>query len=62
MYILNIARALKRCLPIKSDFIFGNYFKETGFSNENSYYSMKHLKKRFTVACKQIDRKNTSSW
>ena len=41
------------------DFTFENYYKRIGFSKENSYYSMKHLKKRFVVACKQITRKNT---
>ena len=47
------------------DFIFENYYKRIGFSKENCYYSMKHLKKkkkrkkRFIVACKQINRKNT---
>ena len=28
------------------DFIFENYYKRIGFSKENSYYSMKHLKKK----------------
>ena len=28
------------------DFIFENYYKRIGFSMENSYYSMKHLKKK----------------
>ena len=27
------------------DFIFKNYYKRIRFSKENSYYSMKHLKK-----------------
>ena len=42
------------------DFIFENYHKRIRFSKEISYYSMKHLKKkkkkRFVVACKQINR------
>ena len=43
------------------DFFFENYFKGTEFSKENNYYSMKRLKKkRFIVACKQINRKYTS--
>ena len=29
------------------DFIFENYYKRIGFSNENSYYSMKSLKKEY---------------
>ena len=28
------------------DFIFGNYYKRIVFSKENSYYSMKFLKKK----------------
>ena len=41
------------------DFIFENYYKQIGFVKEKSYNSMKRLKKRFVVACKQINRKNT---
>ena len=46
---------------MKSDFIFENCYKRIGFSKENSYYLMKDLKekKRFAVACKQINRKYT---
>ena len=47
------------------DFIFENYYKRIGFSKENSYCSMKRFKKkkkkRFVVACKQINRKNSRS-
>ena len=39
------------------DFIFENYYKRIGLVKEESYYSMKRLKKRFVVACKQINRK-----
>ena len=41
------------------DFISENYYKRTGFSKENNYYSKEHLKKkeRFIVACKQINGK-----
>ena len=28
------------------DFIFENYYKRIGFSKENSYYSLKHFKKK----------------
>ena len=38
------------------DFIFENYYKRIGFSQENSYYSMKRLEK-IIVACEQINRK-----
>ena len=31
------------------NFIFENYYKQIGFSKENSYCSMKRLKKRFIV-------------
>ena len=39
MYILKIARAIKR-MPVKEmrDFIFENYYKRIGFSKGNSYY------------------------
>ena len=57
---LNIARATKKMYVNEiKDFIFENYYKRIGFSKGNSYYSMKRLKKkRFIVACKQINRKN----
>ena len=42
------------------DFVLENYYKQIGFYKENNYYSMKRLKKkRFIVACKQINRKIT---
>ena len=48
MYILNIAGAItKMSVNEIRDFIFENYYKQIGFSKENSYYSMKHLKKNF---------------
>ena len=60
MYILNITSALKKMSVNElRDFIFENYYKRIGFVKERSYYSMKRLKKRFAVACKQINRKNT---
>ena len=40
-------------MPINEikDFTFGNYYKRIGFSKDNSYYSMKRLKKNmFLVA------------
>ena len=47
MYILNIASAIKK-MPTNEtrEFIFKNYYQRIGFSKENSYYSMKHLKKK----------------
>ena len=42
MYIFNILSAIKKKLE---DFIFENYYKQTGFTKERSYYSMKHRKK-----------------
>ena len=56
MYTLNTARAIKKMTVNEiRDFIFENYHKQIGFSKENNYYSMKHLKK-LIVACKQINR------
>ena len=47
MYIVNIARAIKKVsLNEIRDFIFENYYKRIGFSKENSYYSMKLLKRK----------------
>ena len=47
MYILNISKAIKNMLVKEIiDFIFKNYYKRIRFSKENSYYSMKHLKKK----------------
>ena len=60
IYILNIARAIKKVSVNEiRDFTFENCYKQIGFCKENSYYSMKHLKKRFIVPCKQTNRKNT---
>ena len=41
------------------DFILKNRYRKIEFSEENSYHSMKHQKKkRFPVACNEINRKN----
>ena len=63
MYALNITKAIKKMSVNEiRDFIFENYYERIGFSKKNSYYSTKRLKKkRFIVACKQINRKNTRS-
>ena len=47
MYILNIVSAIKQ-ITVKElkDFIFGDSYEKMGFGRENSYYSMKYLKKR----------------
>ena len=37
------------------DFIFGNYYKRIVFSKENSYYSMKFLKKKEIYFCLQTN-------
>ena len=59
MYILNIARAIEKMTANEiRDFIFENCYKRIGFSKENSFCSMKRLKKKeIIVACKQINRK-----
>ena len=47
MYTLNIVRAIKKMTSNKiRRFIFENYYKRIGFPKENSYYSVKHLKKK----------------
>ena len=47
MYILNIAKAIKKILVNEiKDFIFENYYKRIVFSKENSSYSMEYLKKK----------------
>ena len=47
MYILNIARAIKKMSDNEiRDFILENYYKRIRFSKENNYYLMKSLKKK----------------
>ena len=47
MYILNIAKAIKKISVNEiRDFIFENYYKRIVFSKENSSYSMEYLKKK----------------
>ena len=47
MYILEILNAIKK-MTIKElrDVIYENYYRQTGFTKENSNYSMKHQKKK----------------
>ena len=55
MYILNIARAIKKMSSnVNRDFIFENYYKRIGFFKENSYYSMKRLKKLLLLLVKKL--------
>ena len=45
MYTLNIVKAIKKMsFNNNRDFIFENYCERIGFSQEESYYSMKRLK------------------
>ena len=47
MYILNIARAIKRVSGNEIwEVIFESYYKKIGFPKENSYYSTKRLEKK----------------
>ena len=54
MHILQIVGAIKKMI-IKElkDFSFENHYKQTGFTKENSYYSMKHKKKKKNICQKQ---------
>ena len=47
MYILNIAKAIKKMSinEIKKHVIFENYYERIEFAKESCYYSMKCLKK-----------------
>ena len=47
----------KYCQSYIRDFIFENHYKRIGFSKENSYYSMKRLKKKlFLLSNKLIEK------
>ena len=47
MYTLNIAKAIKKMSVNEiTDFIFENYYKRIRFFKENSFSSMKHLKRK----------------
>ena len=61
MYTLNVIKAIKKMSVKKiQDFIFENVYNRIGFSWENSYYSIKRLKrKKNIVSRKQVNRKNT---
>ena len=58
MYTLNIARAIKKMTVNElKDFIFENLHKRIGFVKESSNYSVKRWKKRFLIACNQLNKK-----
>ena len=47
MYTLNVIKAIKKMSVKKiQDFIFENVYNRIGFSWENSYYSIKRLKRK----------------
>ena len=50
MYTLNIIKAIRK-IPVNDirDFIIENYYKRIGFSKEDSYYSMKCLKRKYLL-------------
>ena len=52
MHILNIVSAIKE-MKVKElkDFSFENHHQRMEFAIENSYYLIKHQKKRFTIVC-----------
>ena len=55
MNILNITKAIKKASVSEIiDFIFEKYNKRIEFSEENSYYSMKHLKKKICCCLRTI--------
>ena len=48
IYTLNIARAIKKKMHVNEirDFIFENYYKQNGFSEEGSYFFLKRLQRK----------------
>ena len=47
MYILNIAKAIKKVLSNNlKDFIFENYHQRMRFAKKNRFYPTKHQKKK----------------
>ena len=61
MYTLNIARAIKKInVNEMRKFIFEIYYKRIRFSRENSYYSMKLLKRKdLLLLANKLTEKNT---
>ena len=55
MYKLNIVNAIRKMTINKlRDFFYENYYSKIRFTKENSFYSIKRQKKRFTIILKQI--------
>ena len=42
-------------IKVLKDFIYENYYSQIGLSKQNSYYSTKRQKKRFTTICNPIN-------
>ena len=62
MYILNIAKTTKRCQLMKSKTLsLKTYIKELGFLKKRVIIQWNARKKRFIVACKQINTEDTWS-
>ena len=62
MYVLDIARAIKEMSVNEiRDFIFKNYYKRIEFFKENSYYSMKYLKKDLLLLANKLIEKIPAS-
>ena len=72
MYILNLARAIKKVLVNEiRDFIFENFCNRIGFSKENSYYLVEHLKRKkkekkilkdLLMLANKLIEKNSDPW
>ena len=60
MFILNIASPLRKIAVNElRDSIFENYYKQIGFSEENSYYPRKHqTKKDLQLITTKLTEKN----
>ena len=55
MYTLNNTSTIKKMTVNElRSLIFENYYKRIEFVKEKTHHSMKHLKKRFFVACNQL--------
>ena len=62
MYVLNISSTIKKMTVNQlRDFIFEKYYKRIGLVKENSYYSMKRLKKDLVLFATILIEKNSSS-
>ena len=60
MYILNIASTIKKLHSKNSkDFIFEDFYQQMEFAKENLLFIETSEKKRSTIVCNKISRKNT---